>query len=581
MLGVASAVHDVPVAAKGAESDDVLKNHPNPLPPPVDDPNFECKEPKCKHYDIVIYGSTPAGISAAIQAKRMKKTMVIVTADKHIGGLTASGLGWTDSKNGDSIGGIAREFYTRVYNHYKPSSAWKRETRSSYNGKHIKAQPGEAIEDAKKVQWTFEPKAAEYILEDWMFHGKIPIVRKERLKLTKGGVIKSGSKIRAITTESGKQFSGSVFIDASYEGDLTAAAGIPYKIGRESISQYNESLAGMRIDTSDDRYKGIDPYRRKGDPKSGLLPGVGRTVTQTEAKAMKGRSDGNRLQSYNYRLPLTKIKENRIPFTKPKDYDPEDYELLLRYIEAGRDGRFFTYQLMPNLKTDTNADGAVSTDLLGGNYDATSNYVVDSYAKRNAIAAKHKSYTQGFFWTLANSQRIPTDVRKRQAEWGYSKDEFTSNGNFPYSIYVRETRRMEGMYTITQKQVQKSQKYPDDTVAGLSCYSLDSHMVERINVDNHIYDEGLVHVKNLTPFAIPYNVMVPKSKYASNLINPVTVSSSHVAYSAIRMEPTYWILGQTAATAAVFAIEENVDVQNVNRSKLTKRLKDDHQRLTW
>lgn len=556
-----------------------LNTHPNPLPPPVDNAGFQCKAPKCKEYDIVIYGSTPAGIGAAIQAHRMNKTAVIVTPDHHIGGLTASGLGWTDSKNGDQIGGIAREFYKKIYDYYQADSAWDRETRAAYNNKHIQAQPGEAIEDSKKVQWTFEPHVAEHVLDVWVNDYNISVVRDERLLLAEGGVIVSGPQIKAITMESGSQFAGSAFIDASYEGDLTAAAGIPYKIGRESTSQYDESLAGIRIDTTEDRYNGIDPYRTKGDPDSGLLPGIQRTLS--EYKSLEGHADPNRLQSYNYRLPLTKVVANRIPFSKPEDYDPEDFELLLRYIEAGYHGPFFTFQLMPNLKTDTNAQGAVSTDLLGGNWDDKSNYVIDSYATRDAIAQRHKSYTQGFFWTLISNPRIPKDVRDRQALWGYAKDEFSSNGYFPYSLYVRETRRMEGLYTITQKQVQSSETYPQDAVAGLGCYSLDSHMVERININNHIYDEGLVHEPNFTPFTIPYNVMVPQPQYATNLINPVTVSSSHVAYSAIRMEPTYWILGQTAGTAAVFAIEDKVSVQNVNRNKLSTQLKSDQQRIQW
>jgi hypothetical protein len=297
---------------------------------------------------------------------------------------------------------------------------------------------------------------------------------------------------------------------------------------------------------------------------------------------LNGTADPNRLQAYNFRVSLTKNQDIRIPFHKPDGYDEAAYELLFRYIETAYDGEFFTDQLMPNGKTDSNANGSVSTDLMGGNYDdkTSTNYADDGYAQRAAIADKHKIYEQGFFWTLANHPRVPENIRNATSEWGYPKDEWTTNGNWPYEIYIRESRRMQGAYTITQNDVIHSHSYSGDTVAGLGLYNLDVHQVERVVINSYIYDEGLVAVVNPTPYAIPFNCIIPDATYASNFLNPVTVSSSHVAFGSIRLEPTYMILGQTAATAAIQAIEQGVGIQDVDREQLTATLEADGQILS-
>ncbi|KAH7111535.1 FAD dependent oxidoreductase-domain-containing protein [Dactylonectria macrodidyma] len=493
-------------------------------------------------YDVVIYGNTVAGLAAAVQTKRMKKSVAIVIPRNTLGGLTTSGLGWTDNKNGNSIGGIAREFYSKIFAYYQNTSKWTYETRPAYLSKNIRAQPGPAIDESKEVQWTFEPKVAEYIWEKWMKDEKIPIFRNEAIDRSRSGLIKDGANITSFSTQSGLIFKAKMFIDASYEGDLMETAGVLYRTGREGQDEFNEPLAGVSIN-SPNRLSSIDPYR-----------------VISNAESVKGKPDPYRLQSYNYRLSLTKVDNNKTPFLKPAGYNESTYEILFRYIESGYKGPFFTSQLMPNIKTDSNAAGQVSTDLIGGNYDdeSKSNYAEYSYQQREAVILAHKVYTQGFLWTLANHPRIPPSIRTAISNWGYAKDEFVSNGNWPYEIYIREGRRMAGVYTMKQNDVQQPKQFPNDSVVGIGSYYLDVHQVERVVVDDRIYDEGLVHVVTNAPFVIPFNAIVPHASYATNFLNPVTMSSTHIVYAAIRMEPTYMILGQSAATAAVMAIEQGL-----------------------
>ncbi|KAL7949268.1 FAD dependent oxidoreductase domain-containing protein [Trichoderma barbatum] len=540
-----------------------------------------CLQPGATTYDILIYGSTPAAIAAAIQTTRMKKTVAIVCPTNHIGGMTTSGLGWTDSKNGNAIGGIAREFYGRVYNYYKFNSAWTRETRIQYINKKIAAQPGPAIDETKQVQWTFEPHVAESIFEDWIEELEIPIFRNETLPMSTDSVTIKDGRITSIRTASGQVYDALMFMDASYEGDFMAAAQIPFRLGREDKAEFGESLAGIQI-TADEGYFGMSPYLAADDPKSGLIKGVDRIITPDDAKKLNGTADTYRLQAFNYRLSLTQTTDNQIPFVKPDNYDESLYEILLRYIEAGYHDLFFTKQLMPNLKTDSNSNGGVSTDFLGGNYDndKKTNYIEQSYEERKAIANNYKLYTQGFFWTLSNHPRVPQRFRDSASTWGYAKDEWTTNGNWPYEIYIREARRMQGNFTMTQKEVQTPQIFAQDSVIGLGSYTLDAHEVERVVINSGIHNEGLLHVPVSKPFPIPLGSIIPRPSDAVNFLNPVTMSSTHVAFAAIRMEPTYMIMGQSAATAAVLAIEQCANIQDVDRLKLSARLTEDRQVLS-
>jgi hypothetical protein len=533
------------------------------------------------HYDVVIYGGTAAGLFAAVQCVRMNKTVAIVTPESTIGGLTSSGLGWTDSKNGNAIGGIAREFYQRIYTHYLLASAWVAETRQGYLNRRVSAQPGAAIDTSKKVQWTFEPKVAESTFEDWMKTAKIPIYRNESIVRSVGGVKKNGTIIQSFTTQSGKIFAGSMFIDAGYEGDLMAAANVSFWVGRDSRTAYNESLAGVMV-VNNTVYAGIDPFVRKGNSSSGLLPGIEQVLPNPLPASFNGLSDGLRMQTFNYRLCLTKAVSNQVAFPKPSNYNEADFELLIRYHEAGNTG-LFTIDPMPNNKTDSNSSGYVSFDFVGGNFNYTTSttYSEANYVDRATIIQKHKYYQQGTLWTLANHPRIPVSTRNATAQWGLAKDEFTKNSNWPYQLYVREARRMKGNYTLTQQNVQAPTNFTHDTIAGMGSYSIDSHVVRRIVSNKTIYDEGRFYVFDSTPYPIPYGSLIPLRTEATNFINPVTVSASHVAFGSVRMEPTYMILGQTAATAAIMAIQQKVAVQDIDRSLLTARLKADKQVLSF
>ncbi|KAG4276888.1 hypothetical protein FPRO04_14227 [Fusarium proliferatum] len=525
--------------------------------------------------DVIIYGNTVAALAAAIQTVRMNRTATLVFPTSRIGGLTTSGLGWTDSKDGNTIGGIAREFYGKVYEYYDNDDAWTRETRDDYLAKHIEAQPGPAIGD--KVQWTFEPKVAEEILEKWIKDEGIPVFRNESILRTSSGVKKDGTVIKSFQTRSGSTFSGKMFIDAGYEGDLMETAGISYRVGREDKQEFDESAAGIHFNEPR-RLAAIDPYNDPDDPDSGLLPGVGRVITKFAALESRGKKD-HRLQAFNYRLSLTREDDNKVEFFKPDRYNESDYKILIRYIKTGYLGPFFTTQLMPNLKTDTNAAGQISTDLIGGSYNKTSNYAEYSYEEREAAAKRHKIWAQGLLWTLANHKDVPDFIRKNTSAWGYAKDEWTDNGNWPYEIYIREARRMDGVYTMTQADIQHPKPYDNDTVVAVGYYTLDVHQVERVVINDRIHDEGLIHVPNPGPFSVPYGSIVPKREDATNFVNPVTMSATHIALSAIRMEPVYMIMGQSAGAAAVLAIEDNVAVQDVDRKKLKGRLKDHAQVL--
>lgn len=533
-------------------------------------------------YDVIVYGGTSAAIAAAIQARRMGRSVAIICPETHLGGLTASGLGWTDSKNGDAIGGLAREFFRRIWKFYNDSTAWPRQTRQSYIAMKVAAQPGPAIDDAKQVMWTFEPHAAEQVLESWLAEERIPVFRGEWLDRSRG-VVKHGARIASLTTLSGKRFHGSVFIDAGYEGDLMAAAGVRYRVGRDSAAEFDEPLNGLRFPIkgvdkyySDDPYPGVDPYLVPGQAASGFLPGI-----EGEWKERLGDADPKRLQSFNYRLCLTQEEDNRVPIEKPAGYDERQYELLFRLLAAG-EASGFTTQPMPNRKTDSNASGRMSGDFVGGSFSADGgwNYSEASYTRRGQIIDAHRQYQQGLLWTLQNHERVPAQLRRQLSLWGLAKDEFAGNGCWPHQLYVREARRMIGLDTVTQHHVQREPGYEERNSIGLGSYSLDSHVVRRVVVDGKIRDEGGFYVWWDRPYPLPYGCIVPRRQDAVNLLVPVTLSATHAAFGSIRMEPTYMILGQAAATAAVLALDHHTAVQDVSYGDLAKNLVASDQRLS-
>ena len=526
-------------------------------------------------YDICIYGGTAAAVAAAVQAKQMGKTVIIVSPDKHLGGLSSGGLGFTDTGNKAVIGGLAREFYHRVYQYYQKPETWKWERREQFGNK---GQGTVALDGESRTMWIFEPHVAEQVFEDFIREFKIPVIRNEWLN-RKTGVRKSNSRIVSITTLSGKSYTAKMFIDATYEGDLMAAAGVSYHVGRESKDTYHEQWNGVQTGVLHHRHhfgavkEKISPYRIPGDPASGVLPRI-----STAPPGEYGAAD-KKLQAYCYRMCLTDYAENRVPFPKPAGYDPQQYELLLRVFQAGWRETFQKFDRIPNRKTDTNNHGPFSTDNIGMNYD----YPDASYERRRAILQEHEQYQKGWLYFIANDPRVPKDVQNEFRQWGLARDEFKDNGNWPHQIYVREARRMVGAYVMTENELLKQRPTPDSV--GMGSYGIDSHNIQRYIIgtgkDAYVQNEGDIGVSTNGPYQIAYGSLLPKKGQADNLLVPVCVSSSHIAYGSIRMEPVFMILGQSAATAAAMAIDGKLAVQDVAYSKLRERLLQDKQVLAY
>jgi FAD dependent oxidoreductase len=521
-------------------------------------------------YDVVVYGGTSAGIIAAVQAKRIGKSVVVVAPEKHLGGLSAGGLGFTDTGDKSVIGGLSREFYQRVWSHYDRPEAWKWQKRQEYGNK---GQGTPAMDGAQRTMWIFEPHVAEKVFEDFVTEYKIPVHRNEWLNRATG-VSKRSGRIVSLTTLSGRTYAGRMFVDATYEGDLMAAAGVTYHVGREAQATYGEKWNGVQTGVLHHRHHfgvlrgAVSPYVIPADPKSGLLPRI-----SPAPPGEFGQAD-NRIQAYCYRMCLTDHPENRIPFEKPEGYDPRQYELLLRVFEAGWRETFQKFDPIPNRKTDTNNHGPFSTDNIGMNYD----YPDASYERRRAILQEHERYQKGWLYFIANDPRVPAEVRGEMRKWGLAKDEFIDNGGWPHQIYVREARRMVGMFVMTENELLKTRPTPDPV--GMGSYTIDSHNVQRyVTPDGAVQNEGDIGVSTNGPYSIAYGALVPRRGQADNLLVPVCVSSSHIAFGSIRMEPVFMVLGQSAATAAALAIDGGLAVQDVPYAQLRERLLKDGQIL--
>ena len=520
--------------------------------------------------DVVVYGGTSAAISAAVQVKKMGKSVVVVSPDAHLGGLSSSGLGWTDSGRKEAIGGIARDFYHRVWRHYQSVESWKWQDMEDYGNR---GQGAPSIDGDRRTMWIFEPKVAEEIFESWVKENEIEVLRGEWLDREKG-IEKKAARLKSITTLSGNRFEGEIFLDCTYEGDLMAAAEIGYFVGRESNKAFGETLNGVQIKRArKHQFSGrVDPFVVEGDPSSGLLARI-----SNQGPGSEGEGD-LKMQAYNFRLCLTRVPENRLPFPKPETYDASQYELLLRTLLMGSRHVFGKFDPIPNAKTDTNNHGPFSTDNIGMNYG----YPEASYEERKKIIREHEEYQKGYFYFLCNDPRVPEDVRKRMSEWGLAKDEFADNGHWPHQIYVREARRMVSDFVMTELHLRKIKETPRSI--GMGSYNMDSHNVQRYvardeNGKAYVLNEGDIQINPGGPYQISYGSIVPKSEECQNLLVPVCVSSSHIAFGSIRMEPVFMILGQSAATAAVFAIEDEVSVQEVPYDKLASRLSEDGQVL--
>ena len=525
---------------------------------------------RAAEYDLVIYGGTSAAVIAAVQAKKMGKSVIVVSPDKHLGGLSSGGLGWTDTGNKAVIGGLSRDFYHRIWQHYDQPAAWRQQQKEEYGNK---GQGTAAIDGEQRTMWIFEPHAAEQVFEDYVREFQIPVQRDEWLD-RQSGVKKSGDRITSITTLSGKTYAGKMFIDTTYEGDLMAAAGVAYHVGRESKATYGEDWNGVQTGVLHHHHHfgkmNLSPYVVPGDPQSGVLPRI-----SVEPPGEYGAGD-RRVQAYCFRMCLTDHPENRIPFPKPEGYDPKQYELLVRVFDAGWRQTFGKFDPIPNHKTDTNNHGPFSTDNIGFNYD----YPEASYERRREIVREHETYQMGWLYFIANDPRVPKDVQEQMRKWGLPKDEFTDHGHWSHQLYIREARRMIGAYVMTENELLQKRPTPDSV--GLGSYTIDSHNVQRyITPEGHVQNEGDIGVGTKGPYEIAYGALVPQRGQCANLFVPVCLSSSHIAFGSIRMEPVFMILGQSAATAAVLAIDGGFAVQDVPYGKLRESLLKDGQVLAY
>lgn len=530
-------------------------------------PIFLSAQPKYEA-DVIVYGGTSAAITAAVQVKKMGKSVIIVSPDTHLGGLSSGGLGFTDTGNKEVIGGLSREFYHRLYEHYQQDNSWVWQKKAEYGNK---GQGTPAIDGNNRTMWIFEPHAAEKIFEDFVKAYSLTAHRNEWLDRSDKGLSKKGGKIRSFRTLSGKQYSGKMFIDATYEGDLMAAAGVSYHVGREANSVYNEKWNGVQTEVFQHghHFKAkISPYKIENDPNSGLLPEV-----SAEPAGAYGSGD-KRIQAYCFRMCLSNHPDNRIPFAKPAGYDPARYELYARVFASGWRETYDKFDPIPNRKTDTNNHGPFSTDYIGKNYD----YPEASYERRKAIIKDHELYQKGLMYFLQNDPRVPADVRDKMQQWGLPKDEFTDNGNWPHQLYIREARRMIGEFVMTEADALGKTKVPNPV--GMGSYALDSHNTQRyVKADGYVQNEGDIGVHPDRPYSIAYGSILPKIKECQNLLVPICVSSSHIAYGSIRMEPVFMILGQSAATAAVLSIDNKVSPQKLPYEKLREVLLKDQQVL--
>jgi hypothetical protein len=479
--------------------------------------------------DVCVYGGTSAGVTAAVQAARDGLDVVILETSGHLGGVSAAGLGWTDFGNTATIGGLARSFYRAVGSHY--------------------GDPG---------QWRFEPHVAENIFDQWVREAGIRVFRREYLDTTR----MEGRRLIAIRMLSRLTLHAKMFIDATYEGDLMAHARVTHTVGREDNTLFGETNNGMQIHAKHQFDYPVDPFRIEGAQGSGLLPGI-----ESGSDFAAGKGDC-RIQAYNFRMCLTRVRDNRRPFPKPPQYDPEQYELLRRYLRGGWNGVFTKFDPIPGSKTDTNNNGAVSTDFIGANHD----WPEASHPQREAIFQAHVTYQQGLQWFLANDPAVPREIREPYSEWGLPMDEFVETGGWPHALYVREARRMRSDCVLTEHSCRGTER-PEDPVC-MGSYGMDSHNCRRIVLDGRLWNEGDVQEAGFKPYPIAWRAIIPKRGECSNLLVPVCLSASHIAYGSIRMEPVFMMLGQSAACAAAMAIDEKCGTHDVQYKALKERLLD-------
>lgn len=505
------------------------------------------KDPRTLRADICIYGATSAGIVAAIRSRLQGKSVVLLHPGKFPGGLTTGGLGWTDYGRKHVIGGMASQFYHLTGKHYD-----------------------------KEEEYHFEPHVAANVYAQMLGDVSQDVLLCQFLDQ----IEKSAGLLTALTTLSGLRVEAKVFMDCTYEGDLMAKAGVSYTVGREGNATYNETLNGIQVQKFHQFSRPVDPYVKEGDPSSGLLPYiVGEDLSQRQGEGDK------RVQAYNFRVCMTDDPELIIPWQKPEKFDEKLYILAARWFAGEKDKynehlrepdftRPAKFDAFPNptpggfFKTDTNNHGPVSSDFIGANHD----WPEATYERREQLFQAHINYQRGLYWFIANDARIPERYRKAYSRWGLPKDEFISGEHWPHAIYVREARRMVSDYVITEHDCRCVRK-ADDSV-GMGSYGMDSHNCCRFVKDGKVLNEGDVQVGGFPPYPIPYRAIRPRAAECQNLLVPVCLASSHIAYGSARMEPVFMVLGESAAFAAAMAIDKNVAVQEIDYPKLRTQLSD-------
>ena len=501
-----------------------------------------CSTPE-PEYDVCVYGGTSAGVIAAYAVAKQGKKVLLVEPGQRLGGMTSGGLGQTDIGNKQVVKGLALDFYRRVGATY-----------------------------GRLESWIFEPSVAEAIYKDYIVRGNVEVLYGHRIVDAQ----KQGASITSINVESventaqTKNISAKVFIDCTYEGDLMALSGVTYVVGREDNKVYGEDYNGVQMQHLHQFVDNVDPYVEKGNPASGLLWGI-----SDAALAPTGSGD-NMVQAYNYRICLTSDKDNMLPIEKPANYDPSRYELLLRIIEAQKNynlNGYFIISPMPNNKTDINNRGAFSTDMIGMNH----RYPEASYEERAEIIQAHKDYTFGLLWFMGNDERVPKQLRDQMLSWGLPKDEYVEYGHWTPQLYIREARRMVGEYVATQANCEN--KVTVDDGVGMAAYTMDSHNCQRVVIVKDgkamVKNEGNVEIKGGLPYDVSYRCLTPKREECDNLLVPVCLSASHIAYGSIRMEPVFMLLGQSAAKAACLAINGGVKVQEVDVKEIQRMYVED------
>jgi len=487
--------------------------------------------------DVCVYGGTAAGVVAARTAARLGKSVLVLQPGTTLGGMTTAGLGWTDYGKQHVIGGASRQFYCDAGKFY---------------GKQTE-------------EWLFEPRAAQSVIDGYA--RDLPV----RLCQFLQGVEVEAGRIRRIRLMGGLVVEAKMFIDATYEGDLLAGAGVSYTAGREANHVYGETINGVQVHAKHQFSHAVDPYVVPGDPSSGTLPYV---------NARDAASDGSgdaRIQAYNFRVCMTDDPALKVDFAAPEGYNPRDFELARRWFTCEKDDwndQLPNYEGRPeglirkfdvltprtasgHYKTDTNNHGPVSSDFIGANYA----WPEADYAERERIFQAHVRYQQGLYHFLATDPVVPERYRAVYARFGLPRDEFAETGHWPHQLYVREARRMVSDYVLTEHDTQHRRK-PEDPV-GMGSYAMDSHNCQRFVRDGRVLNEGDVQMPPAGPYPVSYRSIVPRRGECENLLVPVCVSASHIAYGSVRMEPVFMVLAESAAVAASQAIDRGCRVQDV------------------